>query len=143
MDYTVDSTYPISPEDFTPMPMKVRFKKLDEKAVAPFKAHPTDAGFDLTAISVKEDGVRNTLTYGTGIAVSIPKGFVGLLFPRSSVCKKSLSLSNSVGVIDSSTNGEIQLVFRIEQPHISRYALGDVIASLIIIPYQEVKFVEI
>jgi dUTP pyrophosphatase len=142
MDYTVDSTYPIKPEDFTPMPMKVRFKKLDEKAVAPSKAHPTDAGFDLTAISVKDDGVRNIVTYGTGIAVEIPDGYVGLIFPRSSICKKSLSLSNSVGVIDSSYRGEIMFKFRKEQPHIQRYSVGDRIGQMIIIPYPDIEFVE-
>lgn len=142
MDYTVDSTYPIKPEDFTPMPMKVRFKKLDEKAVAPTKAHPTDAGFDLTAISVKEDCVRGIVTYGTGIAVEIPDGYVGLIFPRSSIYKKSLSLCNSVPVIDSGFRGEIMLKFRIEQPHIQRYSLGDRIGQLIIIPYPDIEFVE-
>ena len=142
MEYKTDDNYSITLDGFEALPMKVRFKKLHEKAVAPARAHDTDAGFDLTAVSVKEDGVRNTLTYGTGIAVEIPKGYVGLLFPRSSVCKKSLSLANSVGIIDAGFRGEVKVVFRIEQPHILRYALGDRIAQLIIIPYPEVQFEE-
>ena len=142
MKFVTDIAYPIEPEDFQPIPMKVKFKKLDEKAVTPTKAHPTDAAFDLTAISVKDDGVRNTLTYGTGIAVEIPKGYVGLLFPRSSICKKMLTLANSVGIIDSGYTGEIKVVFRIEQPHILRYAKGDRIAQLVILPYPEIELVE-
>lgn len=122
--------------------MKVRFKKLDKRAVAPIKAHATDAGFDLTAISVSEDGVRGIVSYGTGLAVEIPEGHVGLIFPRSSIYKKSLSLSNSVGVIDSGYRGEIMLKFRIEQPHIMRYPVGERIGQLIIIPYPEIEFEE-
>lgn len=87
-------------------PLKVKIKKLNENAVIPAYAHATDAGLDLTAISkkIEDNGV---VTYGTGIAVEIPKGYVGLVFPRSSNCKKDLLLSNSVGVIDSGYRGEI------------------------------------
>ena len=81
--------------------MKVRFKKLEDGAVAPSRAHDTDAGFDLTAVSVSEDRKRNIVTYGTGIAVEIPDGYVGLIFPRSSAYKHQLELANCVGVIDS------------------------------------------
>lgn len=90
--------------------MKVRFKKLSEKAVMPRKAHATDAGLDLVATSrvFDKDG---KLVYGTGLAVEIPEGYVGLLFPRSSVARKDLQLSNGVGVIDSGYRGEIMLKF--------------------------------
>ena len=118
--------------------MDVRYKILCDGAQAPFKAHRTDAGFDLTAVSVEEDRKRNIVTYHTGIAVEIPEGYVGLLFPRSSVFKHQLQLANSVGVIDSGYRGEITLKFRICQPHISRYSVGDRIGQIIIIPYPEV-----
>ena len=62
--------------------VKVRFKKLNPNAVMPVKAHPTDAGFDLVAVSCwRESG---NYVYGTGLAVEIPEGYVGLIFPRSS-----------------------------------------------------------
>lgn len=122
--------------------MKVRFKKLNQDAVIPAKAHPTDAGFDLTCTSVDEDHVRNIVTYGTGIAVEIPDGFVGLVFPRSSVYRHQILLSNSVGVIDSGYRGEITFKFRICQPHISRYSTGERIGQLIILPYPEIEFEE-
>ena len=83
--------------------MVVKFRKLNEYAIPPVKAHATDAGFDLTATSCYHDEEGNTV-YGTGLAVEIPKGYVGLLFPRSSIAKKDLLLSNAVGVIDSKKN---------------------------------------
>lgn len=122
--------------------MIVRFKRLSEDAVVPTKAHPTDAGFDLTAISVTEDRKRNIVTYGTGIAVEIPEGYVGYIFPRSSVYKHQVSLANCVGVIDSGYRGEIKFMFRIVQPHISRYSIGDKIGQIIIRPYPEIQFEE-
>ena len=120
----------------------MRFKKMHPDAVMPTKAHPTDAGFDLTAVSVEEDRKRNIVTYHTGIAVEIPDGYVGYVFPRSSVYKHQLSLANCVGVIDSSYRGEILFKFRIVQPHISRYSVGDKIGQIIIEPYPEIEFEE-
>ena len=80
--------------------MEIKIKKLTENAVIPHKAHPTDAGFDLTATSCTMDEF-GSMVYGTGIAVEIPEGYVGLVFPRSSICKKDMMLTNCVGVIDS------------------------------------------
>lgn len=64
--------------------MKVKIKRLNENAVIPTYAKEGDAGLDLTATSVAEDDKGN-IVYGTGIAVEIPKGYVGLVFPRSSI----------------------------------------------------------
>ena len=122
--------------------MKIKFKKLHPDAVKPFKAHKTDAGFDLTSTWVEEDRKRQIVTYHTDIAVAIPEGFVGLLFPRSSVYKHQLQLANSVGVIDADYHGEIQLKFRIVQPHVSRYSFGERVGQLVIVPIPEVEFEE-
>lgn len=93
--------------------LKIRFKKLTETATIPTRAHDTDAGFDLTTVSQCTD-LDGNMVYGTGISVEIPKGYVGLVFPRSSISKKQLSLSNSVGVIDAGYRGEIMAKFRNE-----------------------------
>lgn len=122
--------------------MKVRFKKLMPEAVIPTKVHPTDAGFDLTCISVKLDADHNCVSYGTGIAMEIPDGYVGLIFPRSSVYKKDLALSNSVGVIDSCYRGEITFKFKMLQPFAYKYEIGERIGQLIIMPYPEIEFEE-
>ncbi len=91
--------------------MKVKIKRLNEKAVMPTKAHPTDAGFDLVATSREIDEYGN-IVYGTGLAFEIPEGYAGFIFPRSSICKKDLMLANSTGIIDCHYRGEVTLKFR-------------------------------
>lgn len=127
--------------------MQLKFKKLSDKAVLPSKAHATDAGLDLTCTSintmVNECG-QLLLQYHTDIAVEIPEGYVGLLFPRSSVCKKSLSLTNSVGVIDAGYRGEIMAVFRNTTDVIPAvYKEGERFAQLVIIPIPDVQPIEV
>lgn len=119
--------------------MQVKIKRLNDKAILPTKAHATDAGYDLYASSCHyEDGM---LHYGTGVAVEIPAGYVGLVFPRSSIANTHLTLSNSVGVIDSGYRGEIKAKFR--KGGTRGYNVGDRIAQLIIMPYPEVTFEEV
>ena len=62
--------------------MKVKIKKLHPNAAIPSYAKTGDAGMDLTAVWKKQE--LDLITYGTGLAVEIPEGYVGLLFPRSS-----------------------------------------------------------
>lgn len=90
--------------------LDIKIKFLHKDAVMPTKAYEYDAGFDLTAVSKKE--TENYIQYGTGIAMHIPKNYVGLLFPRSSVTDKDLILKNSIGVIDSGYLGEIKFRFQ-------------------------------
>lgn len=126
--------------------MKIRFKKLREGAVIPTKAHRSDAGFDLVAISRKidEDGA---VVYGTGIAFEIPTGYVGLVFPRSSVAKKDVVLSNCVGVIDSGYRGEVMAKFKFIDPLIVHneyhwYDVGDRICQIVFVKLPDVDMVE-
>ena len=124
--------------------MKVRFKKLVPEAVAPYQATDGSAGWDLTATS-KELIQGKKAIYGTGLSVEIPKGYVGLLFPRSSIHKKALRLSNSVGVIDSDYRGEIKAVFdRLSTwPYEWEiYQTGDRICQLIILPVPTIEWEE-
>ena len=122
--------------------MKIRVKKLSADAVIPSKAHTSDAGFDMTCtrFEVTDGGL---FTYHTDIAVEIPEGHVGLLFPRSSIYKQDLLLSNFVGVIDSGYRGEITFKFKPVHFDIKHhYQVGDRIGQLIIIPYPDIEFVE-
>lgn len=113
--------------------MKLKFKKLHEKAVLPIHSKQGDAGLDLTAINIFIDGQQDTHRYG--ISVEIPEGNVGLLFPRSSVRKYDVRLSNSVGVIDSSYRGELMTVFDVNHFPGERYKVGDRTAQLVIVPF--------
>ncbi|MBR5414191.1 MAG: dUTP diphosphatase [Fibrobacter sp.] len=122
--------------------VKVKFKKLDPRACMPVKAHPTDAGFDLVAVSSwRESG---NYVYGTGLAVEIPEGHVGLIFPRSSISKIDLFLTNAVGVIDSHYRGEILFKFKAacRVPY-QLYDEGERIGQLIIMPIPQVEFEEV
>lgn len=121
--------------------MIVKIKKLDKNAVIPCYAKQGDAGMDLTATSMEFDEYGNVV-YGTGIAVEIPEGYVGLVFPRSSNAKKDLLLSNSVGVIDSGYRGEIMAKFKIVDMAEDIYEIGERICQLIIIPYPTIEFEE-
>ena len=112
---------------------------LDKDAIMPTRAHATDAGFDLYADSIGYDDCGNVV-YGSGIAVEIPRGYVGLVFPRSSIARTGLILSNAVGVIDSGYRGEVMAKFRRAQVPAEEYKLGERIAQLIIMPYPEVGF---
>ena len=96
--------------------LRVRIKKLADNAVIPTYAHDTDAGMDLYAASKTFDEYGN-MVIGTGIAVAIPKGYVGLLFPRSFISQHYCYLTNSVGVIYSGYRGEI--TFKFAAKHIS------------------------
>lgn len=124
--------------------MKVKFKKLNPKAVAPTKAHDHDAGFDLTATSWEYNNATETVKMGTGIAVQIPAGHVGYIFPRSSIYKKPLILANSVGVIDSGYNGEISFFFKESSKLWGKsYREGERIGQLIIMPIPSIEFEEV
>ena len=141
--------------------MKVKFKRLNENAVMPEKARPTDAGFDLVATSREIDEYGNIM-YGTGLAVEIPEGYVGLAFPRSSVSKYDIVMANSTGIIDAHFRGEMKFKFKMAieagklategagehifaqttYPKNRVYNVGDRIAQLIIMPIPEIEFEE-
>ena len=142
--------------------MKVKIKKTHPDAVIPKYAKAGDAGLDLTATSISYDEYGN-ICYGTGLAFEIPEGYVGLIFPRSSICKEQLLLSNAVGVIDSGYRGEVSFKFKpsmaldenqcvktdkdrlwsvaIRQNNI--YGVGDRIGQMIIMPYPHIEFEEV
>ena len=121
--------------------MKVNIKRLHSDAIVPRYAKLGDAGLDLTAVDVSNDQY-GCLTYHTGLAVEIPEGYVGLLFPRSSIYKTGQILTNCVGVIDSGYRGEIMMKFTLSGNR-SEYEIGDRIGQLIIMPFPSIDFVEV
>ena len=120
--------------------MKVKIKKLSPEAVIPTYAKDGDAGMDLVITDIKGEN-KLFITYGFGISMEIPEGFMGLIFPRSSIRKTDLVLSNAVGVIDSGYRGEIQATFK--RTGLNKYEIGDRGAQIIIMPHPIVDFVEV
>ena len=146
--------------------MIIKTKVLDKSIEMPKLGYAKDgdAGIDLIATSKWFDEFGNAC-YGTNRAFEIPKGFVGLIFPRSSNAKQQLLLSNSVGVIDSGYRGEVMLKFKssvssfslktlfklifnpdakitIISNHSVSYSIGDRIGQIIILPYPQIEFEE-
>ena len=122
--------------------MQVGVKKLHPDAVIPKYAKAGDAGLDLTAVEIiNDEGFQ--VTYKTGLAFEIPLGYVGLIFPRSSVRNYQLSLSNCVGVIDPGYRGEIQFTFnKLAGIPSKKYSVGERVGQMIIMPYPQIELVE-
>ncbi len=120
--------------------MKIKIKKLHPKAVIPNYAKIGDAGMDMVITDIKGETEWN-ISYGFGISMEIPEGFMGLVFPRSSIRKTDLILSNSVGVIDSGYRGEIQATFKKTGGAV--YEVGERGAQIIIIPHPTIEFEEV
>jgi dUTP pyrophosphatase len=123
--------------------MKVKIKKLSPNAVIPSYAKPGDAGMDLTAIemNIVEENGYGYIEYKTGLAFEIPEGYVGLIFPRSSISKTGMILSNSVGVIDAGYRGEVSFRFK-WIAGTTHYKTGEKVGQLIILPYPQIEFEE-
>lgn len=126
--------------------MNINFKRLSDKAIMPIRAHEGDAGIDLTATNVtlepNECG-QTVVVYHTDLAVEIPEGYVGLLFPRSSIANKSMFLTNGVGVIDPGYRGEIMGKFHITTDAAPAvYKVGERFAQLVIIPLVDYTITE-
>lgn len=122
----------------------VKTKLIHPNAKLPTRAHNTDAGFDLYCTRAYYEDTY--LICHSGIAIEIPEGYVGLLFPRSDIYRTSFVLANSVGVINSGSRGEITAKFRYcddETYSEVSYEVGERFAQLIILPIPAVEFIEV
>ncbi len=122
--------------------MIIPFKKVHPAASIPQRGSEWAAGFDLVAVDCSFDTDNQVYIYRTGLAVEIPRGYVGLLFPRSSIFRASLTMSNSVGVIDPDYRGEVKATFRKTAGAGRPYAPGERCVQLHIVPAPEVYFLE-
>lgn len=125
--------------------MKVKIKKLTDKAVIPTYATVGSAGMDVTAISKEYDDKNDCWVYHTGLAFQLPKGCVMLIFPRSSNRKTNYYLANHVGVLDSDYTGELMLMYKYRDNTLAEppYQVGDRVGQIIIMPYPKVEFLEV
>jgi len=122
--------------------MKIKIKKLHPNAVKPKYAKESDAGMDLVATEIISE-TPSQITYGTGLAIEIPDGMVGLIFPRSSIRNTGLTLSNCVGVIDAGYRGELQATFNKNGVKDDFYKVGDRVVQIIIVPHPIIQIVEV
>ena len=125
--------------------MKVKVKKLTDSAIIPTFGSEESAGGDL--YNAGEDvaiAPAQTVLIGTGLAVEIPEGYVGLVYARSGLATKSgLAPANKVGVIDSDYRGEIKVALFNHSGETRTVAKGERIAQMVIAPYLKVEYEEV
>lgn len=118
--------------------------KLTDGAPLPTHAKPGDAGIDLTSREAVDLWPGNGATVSTGVAVEIPEGYVGLVFPRSGLAgKHGVTLKNAVGVIDSGYRGEIKAPLLCVGERAYRIERGERIVQLVVVPCEVLECVEV
>ena len=117
--------------------MILRFTRLRDEAVAPFPAHPGDAGFDLHAAESARVDPGERASVGTGLALAIPEGLAGLVLPRSGLAlRHGIALVNSPGLIDSGYRGEVRvLLLNTDRREPFEIAPGDRVAQLLLVAH--------
>ena len=113
------------------------------QAVIPTQARKWDAGYDLYSTSAKTilaPGDRSS--FGTGIAVAIPEGYVGYIKPRSGLAARH-GIDVLGGVIDAGYRGEVKVLLVNTGKVDADIAHGERIAQLVIQPVASVEFIEV
>lgn len=126
--------------------MKVKIKKLTDKAIIPTYGSLGSAGGDLYSAENSPIIIapNQTVLIGTGLAVEIPDGYVGLVYARSGLATKSgLAPANKVGVIDSDYRGEIKVALHNHSTEVRTVGVGERIAQMVIAPYLRVEYEEV
>ena len=121
----------------------VSIKLLDPRAKAPAYGSADAAGADLYALTDAPVNIApgETAMLHTGLALAIPKGYVGLVYARSGLAtRQGLAPANKVGVIDSDYRGELMVPLHNHSGEVRTVQTGDRIAQLIIAPYLTAEF---
>jgi len=111
----------------------IKFKRLNENAILPTRGTPGSAGIDLYAAHRGLVAAGERLAVGTGLAVQIPHGHVGLIWPRSGLAARN-SIDTLAGVIDSDYRGEVVALLINHGNQALGISPGDRIAQLLIQP---------
>lgn len=125
--------------------MLVKVKKLNDKAIIPTYGSLGAAGADLYAVTEGSATIEPgaTVLVGTGVAMAIPEGYVGLIFARSGLStKQGLAPANKVGVIDSDYRGEIKVPLFNQSKETRVIESGERIAQIAIVPFVQAEFDE-
>ena len=111
----------------------------------PQYAHPGDAGADLVATEGVVLAPGERVTVGTGVAIALPDGYVGLVVPRSGLAARhGITIVNSPGTIDAGYRGEIRVtLLNTDSESSYTVAVGDRIAQLLVLPVSRARFVPV
>ena len=127
------------------MTAPVSVKLLDPRAKLPVYGSPDAAGADLYAFTDGPVAIvpGQTVLIHTGLALAIPKGYVGLIFARSGLAtKEGLAPANKVGVIDADYRGELMVSLHNHSEAYRFVEDGERIAQLVIVPYLTARFTQ-
>ncbi len=122
-----------------PVPVKL----LDPRARVPAYGSPDAAGADLYALTDGPVAIApgRTALIHTGLALAIPRGYVGLVCARSGLAtKQGLAPANKVGVIDADYRGELMVSLFNHSGETRVVEDGDRVAQLVITPYLAARF---
>lgn len=118
-------------------------KRLDHRATLPTRGTPRSAGIDLYAIEENRVFPGDQVSIRTGIAMAIPDGYVGLIWPRSSLAVK-YGVTVEAGVIDSDYRGEVTVLLRNNTKNLAlTFNAGDRVAQMVIQAYSTLPAVEV
>lgn len=125
--------------------LEVKVMKRFEGVELPSYANPGDAGMDVKANGYIYDSENDLHIYHTGLYFELPKGYVMLVFPRSSNTKKECYLPNSVGILDSGYRGELLFKYKNRDANDNSrpYKVGDKVGQIVILPYPTVRWTEV
>jgi dUTP pyrophosphatase len=131
----------VQQKEHTPI---VKFFTIDKSIGSPIKAHLTDAGYDLFVRHFEILSNGEQIRYYLNTKMALPLGYVGLIFPRSSISKYGIRLSNAVGVIDAEYRGEMMAVCDSISQSKPSYNISDRAFQLVIIklPLLNVHYVD-
>ena len=123
----------------------VKVKRLDKELPLPHRAHRGDAGADLYAAEALTLQPGERALVGTGIAIALPLGTVGLIHPRSGLAaKQGLSVVNTPGTVDADYRGEIKVCLINHDRHTPiEIERGMRIAQLVVQRVELVGFAEV
>lgn len=129
--------------------MKVKIKKINDKAIIPSRGSSSAAGYDLYAVTDMSDEslvieAGKTVKVKTGLSMEIPEGYFGAIYPRSGLStKQGLRLANCVGVVDPDYRGEVMVALYNDSNDMQTITSGERIAQIVITPYLPVEFEEV
>ena len=104
----------------------------DPRAVAPTRGHPTDAGYDLTVLTIDKDYGNGVVRYDTGIRFErVPAGIYFDLVARSSLASLGYMLANGVGIIDNGYRGNLKILLYKFDPNAADLKLPARVAQII------------
>ena len=122
---------------------QIRVKKLKENAVLPTYGSEYAAGADLYACMDEAVTIApgETVMIHTGLAMELPAGYAGLIYPRSGMAsKRGLAPANKVGVVDPDYRGEFMIALHNHGQAVQTVEPGERVAQLVITPYITADF---